>query len=103
MRIKRMSSRAAAERLRDAIAIAMGLPRDGTDVGGGIHASAAESRTLTHGDVVQHQRTRAWAYGPITPDVLALQGQTRKVRGQNTTINVSGHEEVTSDWREVPK
>lgn len=40
----------------------LGYPKDGIDIGGGIHATKLESRTLRHNKVLKHPTLANWAY-----------------------------------------
>jgi hypothetical protein len=49
---------------------AMGYPRDGVDVGGGIHVPLEMGRTMSHADLRVHPVLRQWAYPVDDPEVL---------------------------------
>jgi len=71
-------SQAPADAQSTSVDVALGYPRDGVDVGGGIHCTPAQSRTYRHAQVIQHPTLLQWAYpvdainSPvISPVVLA--------------------------------
>lgn len=55
-------SLAKAQAFSAAINAKVGYPSDGVNIGGGIHASAAEARTLRHADIIAHPTLPQWAY-----------------------------------------
>jgi hypothetical protein len=44
------------------IDVKLGYPKDGIDIGDGIHASKLESRTQRHNRVYKHPTLAEWAY-----------------------------------------
>lgn len=62
---------ANATAFRNAIDAVFGYPRDGVDIGGGVHATAAQSRTLTWAVPFRHV-TDGTRYAVIFRDRLLL-------------------------------
>lgn len=52
-----------------------GYPRAGIDVGGGIHAPAAQTKTTGYADVLKHPTLAQWSY-PADPFVKSVVGPT---------------------------
>jgi len=40
----------------------LGYPSNGVNIGGGIHAAPAQSRTIRHGQVIRHPTLSQWRY-----------------------------------------
>jgi len=55
-------SSADATSFASAIDAKMIYPQDGIDMGDGIHASKAESRTTRYGPIIKHPTLNLWAY-----------------------------------------
>ena len=53
---------AATTSLQPAVDAAMGYPRAGLDIGGGIHVPAAQSVTQTYFSPIKHPTLSEWAY-----------------------------------------
>lgn len=51
-----------ANKYQSDVDAAQGYPKDGIDIGGGIHASKAESRTYHQANVMKHPVNAVWAY-----------------------------------------
>lgn len=51
-----------ANKYQSDVDVAQGYPKDGVDIGGGVHASKAESRTYHQAIVMKHPTTSSWAY-----------------------------------------
>lgn len=55
---------ADADAYSAAIDVKLGYPRNGVDIGAGIHAPQVVSRTLRYGAVLKHPVLAKWAYFP---------------------------------------
>jgi hypothetical protein len=55
-------SQAPADAQSASVDAALGYPRDGVDIGGGVHCTPAQSRTVRHAQVIQHPTLAQWAY-----------------------------------------
>lgn len=56
------STQAAAQALSDAVDAALGYPRAGVDIGGGVHAPASQSVTARYSYIIQHPTQPLWGY-----------------------------------------
>lgn len=73
--------------LRARVAARLGYPKPGLDIGGGLHVSAAESRTDFYTNFRKHPTLNKWA--------LLVDGPTKpQLRGGDI------EEDLTSDWDE---
>jgi len=63
---------ADATAYRAATDAAAGYPRDGVDIGGGIHASVVQSRTFHQGNVLPHPTLALAAVIPWDATMIAL-------------------------------
>jgi len=52
----------------------LGYPKNGVDVGGGVHVSTAQGRTFQHAAVVKHPTLSLWRY----PWDAVVQGEVGK-------------------------
>jgi len=75
---------AAIQAIQAKLDAALGYPKEGVKVGGGLHASKAESTTLHHAPILKHPTRNEWA--------LQVQGVTQHVP-EETPVK------LTEDWK----
>lgn len=69
------ANKSEAEAMRAKIDAAHGLPVDGVDIGGGIHAPPEQSRTYHFQSIIEHPLTKEWAAIVDLVDVSKLAGK----------------------------
>lgn len=79
---------AAAVILRDRIANRLGYPKNGSDVGGGIHVSSEDSKTLYYTGFRKHPVQSKWAL--LVDDVAR----------PHLRAGTDTEEDLTNDWDE---
>lgn len=80
-----LTIKSEADAVQAAIDTAAGYPRNGVDVGKGIHVPAAQSRTLHQFDVVKHPVNNEWS--------VKVDGFPAKVPVGKTTVAT-----LPTDW-----
>lgn len=79
--------------------VALGYPFDGQDIGAGVHADPAQSRTLRRADVIAHPHAPKWAIpldnidltDPRIPSQANASEQAQLATAQNGP-------DLTPDW-----
>lgn len=104
-----LTTEQAAVKLQSIVADDCGLPKDGVDVGGGIHAPAYMSRTLYLDGIAKHPKRDEWATAVGSVDVAVKKDSIKAKRGmsdaQIADLDKAAKEakELPSDWTEEPK
>lgn len=104
-----LTTEQAATKLQAIVADDCGFPRDGVDVGGGIHAPAHMSRTLYLDGIQKHPKKDEWATAVGAVDIAAKKDSIKAKRGmsdaQIADLDKAAKEaaELPADWQEEPK
>lgn len=107
MRASVFTSEAAAAAFVADLDRALGYPRDGVNIGGGVHAPAEQSRTLTHAIPLKHPTRDEWAVpvGPRVAELATEAAESRVVSSRLTKVPYDGMKaaivaavDLSSDW-----
>lgn len=101
-----LTTEQAATKLQSIVADDCGLPKDGQDIGGGIHAPKSMSRTLYLDGIQKHPKKDEWATAVGSLDIAAKKESIKAKRGMSDAqidaldASVKAAKELPDDWKD---